>query len=437
MSRFRNRRVSIYEKLGWLLVLAAAVSALLFWGLNRAVGGWIDRFAWDETYLSQEDGRRLDALQSYVQKKDVSLGDTEKLTAWVRSQAVVSIQVYRNGILCYDSARSGDEPGGWRDEPIWDGLRTITFSDGPAQVLLYGFYAYQFQNWALTGELILSFLLFLCIVMAGIRRSIRYIHALSQEVKILEGGGLECPITISGRDELSELAQGLDAMRRSFLAQNEQEKHLAQASQRMITEMSHDLRTPLTSIMLYTEILLSRKYQGEKQMMDYIEKIDKKARRLKHLSDHLFEYALVTGEDQVELEGPALFQSVFFDTLSETTAYLEQQGFSVELDFTWEDCSICFNREYVVRVFDNLTSNVVKYADRSSPVRICSIYDQDLAGIEIENRKALLEKPPESTKIGLHNIRGMMEKMNGRCQVEESEEKFRLILLFTQTSSQN
>lgn len=199
MSRFRNRRISIYEKLGWLLVLAAAVSALLFWGLNRAVGSWIDRFAWDEAYLAQEDGRRLDALQSYVQEKDVSLDDTEKLTAWVRSQAVVSVQVYRNGLLQYDSAFSGEEgTGGWHGGPVWDGLRTITFSDGPAQVLLYGFYAYQFQNWALIGELILSFLLFLCIVMAGIRRSIRYIHTLGQEVKILEGGGLECPTPSPG-----------------------------------------------------------------------------------------------------------------------------------------------------------------------------------------------------------------------------------------------
>lgn len=134
----------------------------------------------------------------------------------------------------------------------------------------------------------------------------------------------------------------------------------------------------------------------------------------------------------MELEGPALFQSVFFDTLSETAAYLEQQGFSVELDFAWEERSICFNRDYIVRVFDNLTSNIVKYADRSRPVQICSIYSQNQAGIKIENRKALLEKPPESTKIGLHNIRGMMEKMNGQCQVERSEDDFRLTLLYAQ-----
>lgn len=430
MSRPWNRKVSIYAELGWLLVIAAAISALLFWGLNRAVGSWIDRFAWSESYLAAEDGKRLDRLQAYVTANSIASGDTEKLTAWVRSQAVVSVQVYRSGFLCYDSNYTrGDfsDGGGY---PFGEGLRTITFSDGAAQVSLYGYYAYQFQSWALIGELILVFLLFLGIVMAGIRRTIRYIRTLGDEVDILEGGGLEHPITVSGHDELTDLAQGLDAMRRTFLAQNEKERELAHASQRLVAEMSHDLRTPLTSIMLYTEILLSRKYRDESQLMEYVEKIDKKARRLKQLSDHLFAYALVAGEEPVKLEGPTPFQTVFYDTLSETVTYLEQQGFSVEMEFNWGEGSILFNRNYIARIFDNLASNIVKYAGRAEPVRIMSVEIPGMMGFSVRNRKAPPEDPPESSKIGLRSIQGMMEKMNGQCRVEENGTEFCLTLLF-------
>lgn len=421
-----------------LLVFAAAVSALLFLGLHRAVTEGINRFAWNEEYLARKDTQQLESLQQFVRQNGLRLEDAEQLTGWVRRQAVISIQIYRDGELYYDSDYDGydrEDFGGEMGPPPWSDLRDITFADGDAQVLLYGFYVFQIYHYALIVELLLVFGLFLTIVMLGIRREIRYIRSLSREIKILEGGGLEYPITVSGRDELTELAQGLDAMRLSFLAQNRQEKQLAQASQRMITEMSHDLRTPLTSIMLYTEILLGRKFKDEGQMMEYVEKIDKKARRMKHLTDHLFEYALVTDAEQAELEGPAPLRTVVFDLLSETAAHLEQEGFQLELDLQWEERQICFNREYMSRIFDNFTSNIVKYGRRDVPVRICTVYREEAAGFSVENHKASLERLPESTKIGLSNIRGMMEKMNGLCQVEEEEAWFRLTMLFAESNN--
>ena len=94
--------------------------------------------------------------------------------------------------------------------------------------------------------------------------------------------------------------------------------------------MSHDLRTPVTSIMLYTEILKTGKGQTEEQKREYIEKIDKKSRRMKQLIDHLFEYSLVTGETEIQLEDPETYEVLFYDLFSETCSYLEQSGFRVE-----------------------------------------------------------------------------------------------------------
>lgn len=72
----------------------------------------------------------------------------------------------------------------------------------------------------------------------------------------------------------------------------------------MITDMSHDLRTPLTSIMIYTEILKKKKYKDEEQMQEYIEKIEQKTQRIKQLSERIFEYSLVTSEMEVALSEP-------------------------------------------------------------------------------------------------------------------------------------
>ena len=51
---------------------------------------------------------------------------------------------------------------------------------------------------------------------------------------------------------------------------------IVQVNQRMITEMSHDLRTPLTTVMIYTEILKNKKYKDEEQKLRYIDKISQK-----------------------------------------------------------------------------------------------------------------------------------------------------------------
>lgn len=241
-------------------------------------------------------------------------------------------------------------------------------------------------------------------------------------------------ITVMGRDELAQLAEGLDSMRQSFLRQTEQEKQLTLANQRMITEMSHDLRTPLTSIMLYTEILLKNKCENDEQKISYIRKIDRKARRLKQLSDHLFEYALITGEEEVKLEEPRLLTSVFYDLLSETVSYLEQQGFHVALNFTWEQCYIRTNPNYIVRIFDNLTSNIVKYAELSEPVRIRDAHSGHSVGIMVGNRKKVLNRKIESNRIGLQNIQKMMEKMGGRAVVEQNVQDFEVTLLFPMAS---
>lgn len=312
----------------------------------------------------------------------------------------------------------------------WEQIYYVDFADGEAEVVLHGYYYYQFYNYLTVGALLAAFLLFLTVVMAGIRRTIRYIRALSGEIRILEGGNLEYPITVRGRDELAELAESLEAMRQSVREQAESERRLTQANQRMITEMSHDLRTPLTSIFIFTEILRHKCRDCAPQLEEYVDKIDQKARRMKQLSDHLFEYALVTSETQVRLDPPTSFQAAFFDVLSEAAAFLQQQGFSVSLDLDWKNRTVQVSDGYIARIFDNLVSNLLKYADPAFPIFARTQYGRAWAGFVLENRARAVEGPVESTRIGLHNVSAMMQNMGGRCEVEAEGEQFRIALRF-------
>ena len=96
--------------------------------------------------------------------------------------------------------------------------------------------------------------------------------------------------------------------------------------------MSHDLRTPLTTLLIYTEILRYGKYQGEEQLRGYLDKIDGKAQQIKQLAENLLEYSLASQKRAVEMEPPAPAGEVFGPLLQETATFLEQYGYT----FQWE-----------------------------------------------------------------------------------------------------
>ena len=168
----------------------------------------------------------------------------------------------------------------------------------------------------------------------------------------------------------------------------------------------------------------------EEKLQEYLRKIDEKARRLKQLSDHLFRYALVAGEESPRLEKPEQYRELFYDLLSETCSYLGEKGFQTEVHMDWEAKRIRADRTYVVRILDNITSNIVKYAGKNEPVVICCDVSCGAVRLTFVNGIGIPEGTVESTRIGLVNVKNMMERMGGTCRTEQSRERFSLTLLF-------
>ena len=246
----------------------------------------------------------------------------------------------------------------------------------------------------------------------------------------MEGGDLDHPITIRGEDELTTLARCLDSMRVTLRQQQEEEAKASAKVKNLIIEMSHDLRTPLTTLLLYTEIVRSRKYENDAQKDDYLNKIDTKARQLKQLSDNLFEYALVTRDTVVTLDPPAYFSRIFEEPLAEMVDTLQQRGFACALDLGSEDLMLTVKMQYIRRVFDNITSNAIKYADPGREISVTFRKEEKWVGLRFANHVLPGQHREESTQVGLTSIETMMEKMNAVCRVEQGTEQFAITLLF-------
>ena len=430
----RNRH-GLTAQFARLLLLSALTGGALFcvlqFGFNSMVSAYLDSSEFQRRYTAA----RINDFQEYVKKNRLAATDGDGLTAWTKGKPLILLEIYRSNILIYSSSYP-DDPSIQENEaesPYFDWLsyHTVTFADGEADVVLYSNEAYQFLIWLTLLELVLSFLLFLLLFLRGCRGIARYILKLSEEVQALEGGDLDQAVTVSGNNELTTLAQGLDSMRLAFKEQREREMQSFSANQTMITQMSHDLRTPLTTLLIYTEILKLHKYEDAEQLTSYLDKIDAKAHQIKQLSDNIFEYSLLTKEQIVDLEPPMPFCEVFHDLLSEAVAYLEQGGFSLQLDLDWPSGSVAVHPQYIRRLMDNILSNITKYADPAIPIAIDTVQTDTQVGLTFRNRRKADVRQPEGTHIGLRNMRTMMEKMDGVCLVEDADaDSFGVTLLF-------
>lgn len=429
----KNKKITIYAELTMLLLIAACIVAAFFSVINMTGDYLITQYLESTDYINRREQEQAEDLQDYVNQNHISTDNIQKLDNWIQEQRNSTIQVFYDGVIIYDSYYPEDV-GTWEitDESYFEreGSYQIQLEDDSVYVSIYGFYMYRFYDYVFVVELILSAILFVLIVLTGIQKKIQYIRKLHEEIKLLEGGNLDYQITIAGKDELTELATGLDAMRQSLRQQIEEETRLMDEHRSLVTEMSHDLRTPLTSLLIYTEILKKNGAENQEQVLNYVDKINQKAHQLKILSDHIFQYSLVSSEIEVKMDEAEEINVVFYDILSEIAVYLKQQGFEVVQNLEWEKVKICVNQEYLSRVFDNIVSNIIKYADPTVPIWITSLQNVEGAGMCFENRIRKSVEDAQSTQIGLRSLENMMRKMEGWSKAEKGEEDFRLELWF-------
>ena len=435
-----NQKHGLAKQFTALILLSGLCSALLLVGMQYALNKALRAYFSREEVQQRIATEQLADLQAYIDEHQLASTDWKEIDEWSHRHRNTMLGFYREGEEPYFSmpriyqGREDAQPGGQFQPFEWLSFNSVRFSDGEAAVALYynGVNAY----YGIGCEILLGvvIVLFPVFFLFGSRKIIRYIVQLSEEIQAMEGGDLDHPITIRGADELTTLARCLDSMRITLRTQQQEEAEASAKVKSLITEMSHDLRTPLTTLLLYTEILRSHKYDGKAQENDYLNKIDTKARQIKQLSDNLFEYALVTRDTVVTLDPPARFSAILEEPLTDLIDHLQQRGFLCRLELGSDDPLLTVRSQYVRRILDNITSNILKYADPQQEICIRFVQEADKAGLTFRNRTLPVPPSAESTKVGLTSMETMMDKMHGVFRVEQGSGWFRVTLLFKASS---
>jgi signal transduction histidine kinase len=363
------------------------------------------------------------SFENYVRKNEISVKNVRAISRWVKNHKYLYLTIYNGDEILYESGFWNDSYSSYETATTFLEIcnqqeRDIVFSDGTYSVSIIDSSQIKWLDVVLYCSWIMFFIVFFIIIILYNRRIIDRIVLLSKEVSLIEQGDLEQPIFHKGNDEISLLAKNADNMRHSIITRYKSEKEAWEANSELITSMSHDIRTPLTSLIGYLEILDSKDYHSEEQLEKYIKNCKEKSIQLKDLSDKLFQYFLVFGKDTILMDMETYDARILLQQLlSEHVFNLNSLGFEVQTEFMNEPCSIVIDIQYLKRLFDNLFSNVRKYAGHDTPVVVKGSRDGDNLIISITNEIRTDLVFQESTNIGLKTCRKITEQMDGSFEI--------------------
>ncbi|MBR1863625.1 MAG: HAMP domain-containing histidine kinase [Ruminococcus sp.] len=260
-------------------------------------------------------------------------------------------------------------------------------------------------------------LVLLAIKVYLLKKSAREITAaLGRKLKDDTNTGLR----ISGRDKdmrtlTAELNTQLRELRKEHLIYHQGNTELKNA----ITNISHDIRTPLTAICGYLEMM--EKTGDPEKRARYLSIMKDRTELLKQLTDELFRYSIIVSEEK-ELELSEVFiNQVLAESISSFYPVLSEKGITPVLEITDEHIMRMANKAALSRIFSNLMNNAVKYSDGDLIIRLSETGEitfsnsaKELSAVEVEqlfDRFYTVESARNSTGLGLSIVRTLAQRM--------------------------
>lgn len=209
--------------------------------------------------------------------------------------------------------------------------------------------------------LILGILLFSVTFMILQEPYIRYISRISEAVQNISEGDLNTVIGVIGDDEFSSMAANLNHMAADIKKLMEKERESERTKNELITNVAHDLRTPLTSIIGYLELLAGNQQVPADMQHKYIEIAYGKSRRLQKLIEDLFGFTKLNCGKIAMHVGQIDIVKLLGQLVEEAYPNFVEKGLSYDLQSNVPAKIINADGNLLARLFDNLIGNAIKY----------------------------------------------------------------------------
>ncbi|MGO1819313.1 MAG: histidine kinase dimerization/phospho-acceptor domain-containing protein [Senegalia sp. (in: firmicutes)] len=274
-------------------------------------------------------------------------------------------------------------------------------------------------------------------------RKVKEFNSIKEGVKKIKDGDLDHKINVSSNGEFNSLANDINSIADGLNSAVENEVKSERLKSELISNVSHDIRTPLTSIITYVDLL--KREEHDEKTNEYIDVLDNKSQKLKVLTDDLFEASKAnSGNIPVNLEKINLV-SLISQGIGELDDRVQESDLEFKLNTKTKDIYVLADGKLLWRAIENLFSNVFKYALNDSRVYIDILENKENVSLTIKNISAyelnispdeLMERFKRGDEsrnspgsgLGLSIAKSLIELQNGEFDIEIDGDLFKVTL---------
>ncbi|EOP54217.1 sensor histidine kinase VanS1 [Bacillus cereus VDM021] len=211
------------------------------------------------------------------------------------------------------------------------------------------------------------------------------IKQMIDEIRYIADGNFNHKVSILQHNYLEDLATGVNHIVEQLKVSIEEERQTEQAKSELITNVSHDLRTPLTSIVGYVNLIHHDNYRDEVELRHYIQVIYDKVNRLNMLMNDLFEYTRVQNNELQLNTVPIDIIELLGQLSVQFRMQFQEANIECRPSFPPEKLMALADGDKLVRVFENLIINAMTYGNDGKFIDITAYQDGNMIVIDITN----------------------------------------------------
>lgn len=280
-------------------------------------------------------------------------------------------------------------------------------------------------------------------VMYSIKRNIE-IGMVKDDVKIINDGNFDHSVKEIGGIEIRELIENINKMKEGYNVAVDEALQNEKLKTELISNVSHDLKTPLTSIINYVNILQDSRI-SEEERMDYLKILEQKSNKLKTLIEDLFEVSKInSGRLQLHKEEIDIV-SLIYQVIGEYSSLYEDKGIEFKVECDEDEIIMDLDGIMISRVIENIAINSLKYSLEDTRVYAKIIkedngvlisfknvanYEMDFNETEIFERFARGDKSRtssvEGSGLGLAITRSIVELHGGTTRIKREGDLFKI-----------
>ncbi|GAA0772516.1 sensor histidine kinase [Clostridium subterminale] len=271
------------------------------------------------------------------------------------------------------------------------------------------------------------------IVIYKLVKEFAYLNKITNGAKLISEGKINDDISEEGKGALRDLAHSINNMKQGLRKSIENETKSEKMKTELISNVSHDLKTPLTSIINYVDLLKRMGIEPE-EARAYVEVLDRKSQRLKILIEDLFEASkAASGAMQLNFEKIEL-NALIRQSLGEAENRIQAANLDFKTNIPTEKIYINADGRKIWRVFENLISNAIKYSLKGTRVYVdvksednkvyitmknISAYELNFDATEITERfkRGEESRNTEGSGLGLAIAKSIIELHDGALEI--------------------